>query len=108
MSELAHDKHIFEVLAGATAGTPVDVTPQTLVETQPRAFEDRRIEVAAVVHDDRERCIVHESLGGLSQRASDSCRVRVDRRTRRSRLCGAELELAGVVEAEQLVRVAVL
>ena len=43
-----------------------------------------------------------------SQARARSLRVRVDRSARRSRLGGAELELARVVEAEQLIRVAVL
>ena len=93
-SELAHDEHVFEVLAGATAGAAVHVAAQPLVEPQARALENRRIEIAAVVDDDRERRVRRERGGGVRKRARDALAVRVDRSARRAGLGGAELELA--------------
>src|SRR5690242_21778854 len=45
----ARDQHVFEVLAGAASRSPVDVPPQAMLELQPRALEDLRIEVAPIV-----------------------------------------------------------
>ena len=49
------DEHVLEVLAGAEAGSAVDVPPVAPVEPQAGALEHLRVELAPVVHDDEER-----------------------------------------------------
>ena len=52
---LTGDEHVLEELAGPPAGAAVDVASEPLLEPQPGAVEDLRIEVATVVHDDQRR-----------------------------------------------------
>ena len=51
----AGDDHVLEELAGAAAGSPVDVTPVARLDRQPRPLEYLRVEVAAVVDHDHDR-----------------------------------------------------
>jgi hypothetical protein len=46
------DKDVLEELARATAGTPVDMPPQTVFKNEAGVVENRWIEITAVVNDD--------------------------------------------------------
>ena len=108
-SLLARDEHVLVVLAGAPAGAAVHVPAQPLVELEPGALEDLRVEVAAVVDDDE-----HAARRARARRRRSRAPRAMPSRYASSAardvpaLGGAELELAPVVEAEQLVRVPVL
>src|SRR4051812_30096031 len=48
------DQHVLVVLAGPTPRPPIHVPPEPRLELEPGTLEDRRIEIAAVVHDDQQ------------------------------------------------------
>src|SRR2546425_3593161 len=104
----ARDQDVFEELAGPPAGAPVDVPAQALLEAQARPVEDLRVEVAAVADDDHDRRAGTERLARTREYRRDPFAVRLDRGAVRPTCRGADLELAQVIETEQLVRRAVL
>ena len=53
-TRLAGDDHVLEELACATAGAAVDVAAVPSLDREPRAVEDLRIELAAVVDHDHD------------------------------------------------------
>ena len=82
---------------------------QPLVEPSPARVEDVRVEIAAVVDDDRAAARPGASAAAaFASTAAIAVDVGRERRPARPGRGRADLELAPVVEAEQLVRVAVL
>src|SRR5713226_6512139 len=102
------DKHVLEELAGSATGTAVHVAAEALLEPQARPAENLRGEVAAVVDDDQDRSAGPERVAGALEHGHDPVAVRFDRGAARAVRGRPELELAQVVEPEQLVRRAVL
>ena len=82
---------------------------EPLDEAETAPLEDLRVELPPVVHDDDHRRVRAQARSALrrSTRAI-AVDVLVDRAPARPASRGAELALAPVVEAEELVRVAVL
>src|SRR5439155_9099868 len=78
------------------------------VQTQARAVEDLRIQVTTIVDDDEERRTRAEKRPRALEHRSDPVRVGGERGAARACRGGAELALAPVVEAEELIGVAVL
>ena len=78
-------------------------------EPQPGALEDLRVEVATVVDDDAHRAPrARSDAPRVREHARDAVDILRDRRSARPARRPAELEVAALVEAEQLVGVAVL
>src|SRR4051812_21329637 len=102
------DQNVLEVLARAAAGPTIDVTAQAMLQYETRAVEDVGIELTAVVDDDQHGGAVGTGGRGVGECGSDALGVRGERRARRPRSGGAELELAAVVQRQQLVCVAML
>src|SRR5437763_16936177 len=70
------DQHLFEVLAGAAPGAPVDVATVAVVEAQARPLEDLGVEPAAVVDDNEDGCACAERSCGPLEHRGDAVRVR--------------------------------
>ena len=79
-----------------------------MLEAQAGPLEDLRIEVAAVVDDDRDRRAAAQRTADVGEHVDNPLRVRTERGLARPCGRGAHLELAPVVEAEELVGVPVL
>src|ERR671910_2253652 len=79
---LARDEHVFEVFARSTSGASVYVASNAMFETQPRTFEDLRVEVAPVVHDHHHARTAAERLGRALEHARNALRVLRDRALR--------------------------
>src|SRR4051812_32408418 len=102
------DEHVLEVLPGPAPRTPVHVPPVPPLEHEPRALEDRRVELAAVVHDDADGRAAAQRPARVLQHGDDPVRISGQGGAVRPARGGADLELAPVVEPEQLVGVAML
>src|SRR5207248_6692842 len=88
------DEDVLEVLARATARSPVDVAAAAFDEREPRALEDLRIQIAAVVDHDHDRRAARKRTGCVGQRIAHAGDIAVDGSARRSALAGAELAAA--------------
>src|SRR4029079_15342305 len=86
----------------------VEVANDTLFEPESAPLEDRRVELAAVVDDDRNGRPQSQRLPHVQQDTDDPVRVGLDRSLARPGPRGAHLELTSVVEPEELVGIAVL
>ena len=97
-----------EVLARAPAGAAVDVPLEPVVQAQAGAPQDLRIEVAAVVDDDAHRGLGRQVLSCVREHGGDAVDVGLDRLPADTPCRPSELALPALVQAEQLVGVAVL
>src|SRR5262249_35036215 len=109
-AELARvrDEHVLVVLARPATRAAVHGPAPPLPEPQPSPPQAPRIEVAPVVDDNEHGRFRPQRCGGALEYLGDPRAIRLEGRERRSRLGRADLPLAPVVEAEELVRVAVL
>src|SRR5579884_4304889 len=108
MSSRPGDEHVLVVLAGATPRATVDVPAVALLEREPGALEDPRVEVATVVDHDHHAAPWRQRPAARGEDTRDPVDVRAERGLRRAAFRRAELALAQVLEPEQLVRVPVL
>src|SRR5581483_4932877 len=104
----ASDEDVLEELAGAPARSPVHVSAVALLELEARGVENLRVEVARVIHDDHDRSARRQGPGRFAQDAGDPAAVRGECVATGPARRRAELELAAVVEPEQLVGVPML
>ena len=104
----ARHEDVLEELAGAATGAAIDVPAQPLVEAQAGPVEDLGIERPPIVDDDHDRRARPQRGSHVRQHVHDPVQVRRERRAARAARSGAQLELAPVVEAQQLVRIPVL
>src|SRR5436190_30710 len=102
------DDHVLEVLARASPRPPVHVPAVPLLLEQPRALQDAGIELPPIVDDDHDGCTGPQRPPDVPEARGDAVRIGLERRPRRPCRPGAHLELAAVVEPEQLIGVAVL
>jgi hypothetical protein len=107
-SDAAGDQHVLEVLPRAEARPAVDVPAVAAVEPQPCALEDVGVELAAVVHDNEKRRAGPERLRRAGEHLGDPLDVAPESLAAPPAGRRPELTLAQVVEAEELVGVAVL
>src|SRR5579872_5761946 len=102
------EQDVLEELPRPAARAAVDVAAEAAFQAESGLLEDLRVEVAAVVDDDQDGSAAAERLAGAGEDGGDALDVGRDRGLARAARGGAELELAQVVEVEQLVSRAVL
>src|SRR5712691_4764467 len=107
-ADSARDQHVLEVLARTPAGPAIYVTTQTFFEPKACAFQDLRVELAAVVDDDHDRAASSQDGRRIEQHLYDPLGVGGQGGAGISGGSCTDLELAAIVETEQLVRVAML
>ena len=102
---LPGDQHVLEELACPPAGTAVHVASIALFEPQSGPLQDRRVELAPVVDHDHDRRSRLQSPPHVRKHGGDPVAIGRERLAARAL---AELELAELLQSEQLVGVAML
>src|SRR5204863_3696792 len=102
------DEHVLEVLACPPPRPSVHVPPVTQLLAQPGSLQDLRVQPPAIVDDYQDRCPRPERATQVLEDGDDPVGIRLERGPRRPGRSRADLELAAVVEIEQLVRVPML
>src|SRR6476646_2705106 len=101
-------QHLFEVLAGAASGAAVDVPGAAALEPETGPAGDVVVERAAVVDDERDGGVAAQGAARVRQHLGDAVAVGGDGAGAGALGGGAQLQLAAVIEAEQLVGISVL
>src|SRR5881628_3330984 len=87
------DQHVLEVLPCPPARPPVHVPPVPPLEDEPRALEDRRVQLPPVVHDDADGRAAAERSARVLQHLDDAVGVRRERGAARPAGRRTDLEL---------------
>jgi hypothetical protein len=102
------DEDRLEVLAGPPACPAVHVALEPLSEPKTSAAQDLRVQTSSIVHDDTDGRSRREPPARVRQHVRDAVDVRLDGSAPDAAAGTAELVRPPLVEAEQLVGVAVL
>src|SRR3954452_24983275 len=104
----ATDQYVLEELARPPSGPSIDVTRDPILELEAGIFEDARVQRLRVVHDDQHRRVRLQLPPRVLEYGAHRSDVVLHRGSRPPRRGGADLLVAPIGEAEQLVRIPVL